>query len=98
MVLESDLHQAGREPGILVGIPRCRYQLVLSACHGRDDIGIGTYQASREPDILEGIPRCRYQLALSKPNSSPQWGRHTHKAGCHQTGRVIPSNRVGKPR
>jgi hypothetical protein len=67
-------------------------------CQGREGTEIGTHHTGREPGILEGIPRCRYQSALSKLNPSPQWGRYTRKAGCHQAGRVIPSNLVGEPR
>ena len=33
------VHRAGREPGILVGIPRCRYQLALSAAMGAMVLG-----------------------------------------------------------
>jgi hypothetical protein len=35
---------------------------------------------------------------LSKTESSPQRGRHARKAGCRRTGRIVPSNLVGKPR
>ena len=35
---------------------------------------------------------------LSKTESSPQRGRHARKVGCRRTGRIVPSNLVGKPR
>jgi hypothetical protein len=94
-------HRTDREPGILVGIPRCRYQLVVSACQGRDDSGIGIYQAGREPDILEGIPRCRYQLAVqdrviaaagpSRAQSwmSPNWPYRTEQP-CREATVALP--------